>query len=232
MHIWPRQRFMMMAMANPEGTFTVTLYLPMTGPNGFDSLRTREDVSAFFQREFPDAVPLMPTLLEDFFAHPTGSMVTVRTWPWQVGGRALLIGDAAHAIVPFYGQGANAGFEDCLELVAQLKRHPEDLTAAFEAYQAARKPNTDAIADLALANFVEMRDRVASPVFRARKRFERILQAVFPGLFVPLYTMISFSLIPYAEARDKARRQDRVLRWLGWAAGAAVVLLLLGFLFG
>ena len=222
MHIWPRGRFMMMAMANPDASFTVTLYLPMTGPNGFDQLTSPEAVQAFFQRAFPDAVPLLPTLIEDFFANKTGSMVTVRTYPWRVGDQAALIGDAAHAIVPFYGQGANAGFEDCLEFIESLRSHPGDLGAALERYQTIRKPNTEAIADLALANFNEMRDHVASPRFLWRKRFEHLLHVVVPG-FVPLYPMISFSLIPYAEARARAERQNRIIRWTGWVLVAAVV---------
>jgi kynurenine 3-monooxygenase len=216
MHIWPRGRFMMMAMTNLDASFTVTLYLPMTGPNGFDRLETPADVRAFFDREFPDAVPLMPTLVEDFFANKTGAMVTVRTYPWAIEDHAALIGDAAHAIVPFYGQGANAGFEDCLEFVDQVRQSPDDLKAAFERYQTARKPNTEAIADLALANFAEMRDHVASPAFRLKKRFEQWLHALVPG-FIPLYPMISFSLIPYAEARARAERQNRIVRRVGWS---------------
>lgn len=226
MHIWPRGRFMMMAMANTDGSFTVTLYLPMTGENGFDRLTTREDVRRFFDQHFPDAVPLMPTLLDDFFANPTGAMVTVRTFPWQLGGRTLLIGDAAHAIVPFYGQGANAGFEDCLELIEQIRKSPTDLEAAFRRYQDIRKPNSEAIADLALANFNEMRDHVASPWFLVKKRLEKVIHRVLPGWFVPLYSMISFSLIPYAEARARAERQARVLKRVGLGIALAAVALI------
>jgi len=227
MHIWPRGRFMMMAMANQDGSFTVTLYLPRTGENGFDRLATPAQVQAFFEREFPDAVPLMPTLLEDFFGNPTGAMVTIRTYPWQMGGRAVLIGDAAHAIVPFYGQGANCGFEDCLEFVDQVKRSPGNLEQAFERYQQIRKPNAEAIADLALANFHEMRDHVASPMFLWKKRFEKILAALLPGWYRPLYPMIAFSLIPYAEARARAARQARTLRRTGWAFGVLLAATLL-----
>lgn len=223
MHIWPRGRFMMMAMANRDGSFTVTLYLPRTGENGFDRLTTPAEVAAFFEREFPDAVPLMPTLIEDFFGNPTGAMVTVRTYPWHAGGQAVLIGDAAHAIVPFYGQGANCGFEDCLEFVAQVTASPGNLTQAFERYQQVRKPNAEAIADLALANFHEMRDHVASPWFLWKKRFEKLLAALLPGWYRPLYPMIAFSLIPYAEARARAADQARTLRWTGWVLGALLV---------
>ena len=226
MHIWPRGRFMMMAMANTDGSFTVTLYLPMTGENGFDRLTTRDEVRGFFDRHFPDAVPLMPTLLDDFFANPTGAMVTVRTFPWQLGGRTLLIGDAAHAIVPFYGQGANAGFEDCLELIEQIRKSPSALEAAFRRYQDIRKPNSEAIADLALANFNEMRDHVASPWFLVKKRLEKAIHRVLPGWFVPLYSMISFSLIPYAEARARAERQARVLKRVGLGIALAAVALI------
>ncbi|MBX3145930.1 MAG: FAD-dependent monooxygenase [Gemmatimonadales bacterium] len=227
MHIWPRGPFMMMAMANLDASFTVTLYLPMTGPNGFDRLKTPADVEAFFRREFPDALPIMPTLVDDFFANRTGAMVTVRTYPWHVGSTAVLIGDAAHAIVPFYGQGANAGFEDCLEFVEQVKRSPDDLEGAFARYAERRKPNTEAIADLALANFVEMRDHVASPLFRLKKRFETLLYAWFPRWFVPLYPMIAFSLVPYAEARARAERQARSIRRLGIGlAGGALLAVL------
>ncbi len=222
MHIWPRGRFMMMAMANWDHSFTVTLYLPRTGENGFDRLTTPGDVQGFFEREFSDAVPLMPSLIEDFFANPTGAMVTVRTYPWQVGGRAVLIGDAAHAIVPFYGQGVNCGFEDVLELVDQIKANPGDLTLAFDRYQQIRKPNAEAIADLALMNFHEMRDQVASPLFLWKKRLEHLLALALPGWYRPLYPMIAFSLIPYAEARARAAQQAATLRRIGWSIGALI----------
>jgi kynurenine 3-monooxygenase len=207
-------------------SFTVTLYLPMTGPNSFAELSARSAVVPFFEREFPDAVTLIPDLPDAFFEHPTGSMVTVRTYPWRVDGRVALIGDAAHAIVPFYGQGANAGFEDCLALLEALRAGRGDTAAAFERYQVERKPNAEAIADLALANFVEMRDHVASRAFLWRKRGEQLLHRLFPRWYRPLYGLIAFSLIPYAAARDRARRQARVVRWIGWGAALAAALLL------
>ncbi len=224
MHIWPRGRFMMMAMANWDRSFTVTLYLPRMGDNSFAQLTTPGEVRAFFEREFPDAVPLMPSLIEDFFANPVGAMVTVRTYPWQASGRVVLIGDAAHAIVPFYGQGVNCGFEDCLELVTQIKASPDDLSLAFERYQQVRKANAEAIADLALANFHEMRDDVASPMFLWKKRLEHLLAKLLPGWYRPLYPMIAFSLIPYAEARARAAQQATTLRRVGWSIGALVTL--------
>jgi kynurenine 3-monooxygenase len=226
LHIWPRGGFMMMAMANLEGSFTVTLYLPWEGEHGFDRLQTPDAMRQFFSSQFPDAMPLLPTLKEDFATHPTGSLVTVRNGSWRSGGDVVLLGDAAHAIVPFFGQGANAAFEDCLALEAALIRFPEDREAAFDAYEAGRRPNTDAIADLALANFYEMRDHVASPWFRMEKRAERVLNRVFPSWFIPLYTMISFSLFPYAEARDRARRQARAIRLVVVGLGVLVFVLL------
>jgi kynurenine 3-monooxygenase len=166
-------------------------------------------------RTFPDAVPLLPALHQDFFDNPTGSLVTIRTRPWHHEGAVALLGDAAHAIVPFFGQGANAAFEDCLALSGALTRYSGDCARAFPAYEADRRPNADAIADLAIANFQEMRDKVASPFFRLEKRAEVLLHRLFPDWFVPLYTMISFSRIPYAEARDRAARQSRAIRAIG-----------------
>lgn len=226
MHIWPRGGYMMMAMANVDGSFTVTLYLPYAGPDGFDRLRTPHDVLRFFQERFPDAIPHIPDLTEAFFANPTGSLVTVRCSPWHASGRVALLGDAAHAVVPFYGQGANASFEDCLSLAARLREHPEPATA-LAAYEADRKPNTDALADLAIENFREMRDRVASPLFLFRKRFEKVLNLLLPGTYIPLYPMISFTRIPYAVARERAGRQWRVVRV---ALAALGLLLVLGLL--
>ncbi len=225
LHIWPRGGFMMMAMANLDGSFTVTLYLAFEGANSFAELDTPAEVQRFFERTFPDALPLLPGLEESFFAHPTGTLVTIRTRPWQQDGEAVLLGDAAHAIVPFFGQGANAAFEDCVALAAALERHPEDRALAFREYEAERRPNADAIADLALANFHEMRDHVASPLFRFEKRAEVLLHRLFPRWYLPLYTMISFTLIPYAKARARAQRQKRVIRVI---LGILAIWLILG----
>jgi kynurenine 3-monooxygenase len=172
----------------------------------------------------------MPTLAHDFFANPTSSLVTVRCSPWQVGDRAVLVGDAAHAIVPFYGQGANAAFEDCVVLAERLKANPANRRAAFEEYERTRKPNADAISALALSNFIEMRDRVASPLFLFKKKIEKLLHALFPRWFIPLYTMVSFTTIPYAEAVARAARQDRALRWGAGLLLLALVLLLVRLL--
>lgn len=222
LHIWPRGGFMMIALPNQDGSFTCTLFWPFEGSNSFANLQAPEDVLRFFQQTYPDAVPLMPTLAQDFFTNPTGSLVTVRCSPWHIKEKVVLLGDAAHAIVPFYGQGANAAFEDCVQLAECLRGCERNWEAAFASFERSRKPNADAIADLALANFVEMRDRVASPLFRLKKKVEKLLHALFPRSFIPLYTMISFTTIPYADAVEKAARQDTALRW-----GAGIVVLLL-----
>jgi kynurenine 3-monooxygenase len=226
LHIWPRGGFMMMAMANLDGSFTVTLYLPYEGTDSFAALSDPETVRRFFATRFPDAIPLLPGLEEAWARHPTGSLVTIRTRPWHAEGKAVLVGDACHAIVPFFGQGANAAFEDCLVLGEAIERYRDDRARAFAVYEAERRPNVEAIADLALANFREMRDQVASPLFRLERRAEVWLSGLLPGWFLPLYTMISFTRIPYAEARRRARRQRRVL--IGLAAVLAIGFLILG----
>ena len=234
LHIWPRGGFMMMAMANREGSFTVTLYLPYEGEISFDSLTGPEPVRRFFTEQFPDAVPLLPGLEEAWFRHPTGSLLTVRTSPWHAGDKAVLIGDASHAIVPFFGQGANAAFEDCVALRAALAGSPGGTgrAAAFRGFEAERRPHTDAIAELALANFREMRDQVASPLFRLEKRAEVVLHRLLPRWYLPLYTMISFTRIPYAEARERARRQRRLINLIVGLLLAATAAAAVGLLAG
>jgi len=227
LHIWPRKSFMMIALPNPDGSFTCTLFWPFEGPSSFASIRGDDDVRRFFDREFPDAVPLMPTLLDDFRHNPTGSMVTIRCRPWQHGGRVVLLGDAAHAVVPFYGQGMNAAFEDCVVFDECLKQFGPDWDRAFREYEARRRPNVDALADLAIENFVEMRDKTGTRAFRAHKKVERTLHRLLPGLYTPLYTMVSFTRTPYAEAVKRAGRQDRIVRWT--FAFAVVILILLVF---
>ncbi len=219
LHIWPRCSYMMIALPNPDGSFTCTLFWPFEGSSSFASIRGDDDVRAFFERSFPDAVPLMPTLLDDFRRNPTGSMVTIRCRPWQYEGRVVLVGDAAHAVVPFYGQGMNAAFEDCVVFEECLRRHAPDLRAAFVDYEARRLPNTDALADLAVDNFVEMRDKTASRRFRAYKRLDRALHRLAPFWYTPLYTLVTFTRTPYAEAARRARRQDRAV-----AAAGAIIL--------
>jgi len=214
LHIWPRGGFMMIALPNADGSFTCTLFWPFTGPNGLESLTDEAGVLRFFDRHFPDAVPLMPDLTAQYLGHRNSSLVTIRCGPWFHGDRLVLLGDACHAVVPFYGQGANAAFEDCTVLNACLAEAP-DPTRAFAAYYRARKEHTDALADLAIANFVEMRDRVTSPLFLWRKRWEKRLHRIFPAWYVPLYTMVSFTRIPYRDALRRARRQDRTVSVVG-----------------
>ena len=226
LHIWPRGGYMMIALPNQDGSFTCTLFWPFEGPNSFAAIRTEDDLFRFFQSTYPDAIPLMPTLAHDFFANPTSSLVTVRCAPWHLDDKAVLLGDAAHAIVPFYGQGANAAFEDCVVLDECLRSSAADRSKAFAAFEERRKVHADAIADLALGNFVEMRDHVASSGFLFKKKVEKILHRLMPATFVPLYTMVSFSRIPYADAVARAARQDRALRWLGGLGFVVVIVLL------
>jgi len=211
LHIWPRGNFMLIALPNIDGTFACILFLPFEGNDSFAQLNTPAAVTQFFQARFPDAVPLMPDLADNFFANPTGSMVTVKCSPWHVEGRALLLGDAAHAIVPFFGQGINCGFEDCTILMELMDRHGADWERVFREFEKARKVNTDAIADLAVENFIEMRDRVADPHFLFRKKVELALETKYPGLFVPKYAMVTFHRIPYATALKRGRIQEAIL---------------------
>ena len=211
LHIWPRKSFMMIALPNPDGSFTCTLFWEFKGPRSFESTTTDDDIRRFFDEEFPDAVPLMPTLLEDFRENPTGSLVTIRCAPWFYRDKVALLGDAAHAVVPFYGQGMNAAFEDCVVLDECLAAVPENRANAFAEYFQRRKENADALADLAVANFIEMRDKTASKTFRAKKKLDHFLEAVLPGFYLPLYTMVTFTRMPYAAAARRARFQDRFI---------------------
>jgi kynurenine 3-monooxygenase len=216
LHIWPRKSFMLIALPNLDGSFTCTLFFAHQGAESFAALRNEHDVQAFFARVFPDAVPLMPTLTQDFFSNPTGSMVTVKCKPWHVEGKAMLLGDAAHAIVPFFGQGMNCGFEDCSELGELLEKNGVPRwTDLFDKLEARRKPNADAIADMALENFVEMRDTVADPKFQLKKQIGFELERRYPGQFIPRYAMVVFHPeIPYADARRRSEIQDKILEEL------------------
>jgi kynurenine 3-monooxygenase len=224
LHIWPRKSFMMIALPNPDGSFTCTLFWEFEGPRSFATTKTDDDVRRFFDEEFPDAVPLMPTLLEDFKNNPTGSLVTIRCGPWYYRDRVCLLGDAAHAVVPFYGQGMNAAFEDCIVLDECLDKFPDNRERAFAEYFERRKENADALADLAIGNFIEMRDKTASRAFRAKKKLDHLLEAALPGVYLPLYTMVTFTRVPYAQAARRARLQDRILYT------ALVALVLIGIL--
>jgi kynurenine 3-monooxygenase len=226
LHIWPRKSFMMIALPNPDGSFTCTLFWEFEGPRSFATTKTDDDVRQFFEEEFPDAVPLMPTLFEDFKNNPTGSLVTIRCAPWFYRDKICLLGDAAHAVVPFYGQGMNAAFEDCVVLDECLEKFPDNRERAFAEYFSRRKENADALADLALGNFIEMRDKTASKAFRAKKKLDHFLEAALPGIYLPLYTMVTFTRIPYAEAARRARLQDRIV----YASLIAIAALLIGIL--
>ncbi|MFC6996862.1 FAD-dependent oxidoreductase [Rufibacter roseus] len=215
LHIWPRGQYMMIALPNIDGSFTCTLFFPFEGDLSFASLKAPEQLREFFQEVFPDAVPLMPDLEQEFFENPTGSLVTVKCLPWRHKGKILLVGDAAHAIVPFYGQGMNAGFEDCTVLRGLLQEHEHDWDTIFKTFQDLRKPNTDAIADLAVYNFIEMRDKVADPRFLLQKKIEAQITAQFPDAWLPLYSMVTFSPdLPYAQALANGKRQEEMMNEL------------------
>lgn len=211
LHIWPRRRFMLIALPNAGGSFTCTLFFPYEGTQSFGSLKSEQDVLSFFAEQFPDAVPLMPALAEDFFRNPTGPLVTIRCQPWHHDGKVVLLGDACHAVVPFLGQGMNAAFEDCAVLDRCLKEYT-DRGEAFRAYEAARKEHTDTLADLAVYNYVEMRDHTGSRLFLLKKRWANLLHRLLGPWYVPLYTLVSFTRVPYADALRRARTQDRVVR--------------------
>jgi kynurenine 3-monooxygenase len=229
LHIWPRKSFMMIALPNPDGSFTCTLFWEFEGPRSFATTKTDDEIRRFFDEEFPDAVPLMPALVDDFKTNPTGSLVTIRCAPWFYKNKVALVGDAAHAVVPFYGQGMNAAFEDCVVLDECLAEFPEDRQRAFAEYFARRKKNADALADLAVRNFIEMRDKTASKTFRAKKKLDHLLEGLLPGIYLPLYTMVTFTRMPYADAARRAGLQDRIVNGSLLLAIAALILLLIAF---
>lgn len=211
LHIWPRESFMMIALPNPDGSFTCTLFFPFEGSPSFSKLRTDAEVSMFFESTFPDAVELMPALLEDYNTNPTSSLVTVRCYPW-VKNNTLLIGDAAHAIVPFFGQGMNAGFEDCRILNDLLNQHDDNWKKVLAKFQQTRKKDADAIAQLALDNFVEMRDLVADADFLLRKKIEARLHQLYPSQWIPLYSMVTFhDSMPYSVAYETGQKQKKIM---------------------
>jgi kynurenine 3-monooxygenase len=211
LHIWPRGNHMLIALPNIDGTFACILFLPFEGADSFAGLTTPVELDQFFESRFPDAVSLMPQLAENYFANPTGAMVTIKCSPWHVEGKALLLGDAVHAIVPFFGQGLNCGFEDCGCLVELLDRDGADWPRVFAQFESERKVNTDAIADMAIENFTEMRDRVADSRFLFRKKVELALEQRYPQIFVPKYAMVTFHRIPYSVALARGAVQDRML---------------------
>lgn len=211
LHIWPRGEFMLIALPNLDGSFTCTLFLPFEGRESFEVLNSDTEVINFFSGHFTDAYNLMPSLLEDFFANPTGILGTISCYPWQYNDRALLVGDAAHAIVPFYGQGMNCAFEDCSILMDLVDASDKNWSEIFNQYQRERKADTDAIAQLALDNFIEMRDSVANPKFGLKRKLEHKLEREFPGRFTSRYSMVTFGSRPYRDALLQGSIQDVVL---------------------
>ncbi len=210
LHIWPRGRYMCIALPNDEGTFTVTLFLPNEGEPSFANVRSGAEAQALFQREFADAVPLIPDLRRDWEQHPPGLLGTLYLDRWHLDGKAVLIGDAAHAMVPFHGQGMNCAFEDCVFLADALAANT-DTAQAFALFERERKPNAAAIQQMALDNYIEMRDQVADPAFLLQRELEQALQARWPTRFVPHYTMVTFLHTPYAVALERTRIQQRIL---------------------
>jgi kynurenine 3-monooxygenase len=213
LHIWPRGRYMCIALPNTEQTFTVTLFLPMQSTDGTPSFADLPDAAAahaFYARDFPDALTLSPEFDEDWSGHPIGSLGTLYVDRWRHGGEAVLLGDAAHAMVPFHGQGMNCAFEDCLALVRHIEQAP-NWDAAFAGFEAERKPNAEAIQAMALENYVEMRDSVDDPSFLLQRQLERVLAERHPGVFVPRYSMVSFQRVPYATAYARGKVQRAIL---------------------
>ncbi len=213
LHIWPRGNYMMIALPNIDGSFTCTLFFPFEGETSFATLDTKEKVRSFFEKTFTDAASLMPTLEADFFHNPTASLVTVKCYPWIREDKFALIGDAAHAIVPFFGQGMNCGFEDCAVLNSLIEKHQDDWLEILPEYQSLRKPDGDAIADLALNNFIEMRDKVADPKFLLQKKIEASFSKKYPDKWIPLYSQVTFSPhIRYSDALVNGQKQEAIMQ--------------------
>jgi len=210
LHIWPRGRYMCIALPNDEQTFTVTLFLPNEGDPSFETVKTGADARALFARDFADALPLIPNLERDFEQNPTGLLATLYLDQWHLDGRAVLLGDAAHAMVPFHGQGMNCAFEDCVALASHLEGNP-DRAAAFAAFQAERLPNARAIQQMALENYLEMRDRVDDDDYLLQRALERKLAERHPDRFVPRYAMVTFRRLPYAVAFERGQTQRELL---------------------
>lgn len=211
LHIWPRGEFMLIALANLDGSFTCTLFFPMKGEISFESLKTREQVLDFFNKTFPDAVPLMPSLLDDYFDNPTSNLMMVRSQPWNYKDQIALVGDAAHAIVPFYGQGMNCGFEDCTVFDQMLTDANDNWDGLLDKYSEQRVPDGNAILDLALYNYIEMRDLTGDPDFLLRKKIEAKFANLYPEKWMPLYSQVTFSHIRYSDALKNGKEQDRIM---------------------
>ena len=203
LHIWPRGNHMLIALPNNDCSFTCTLFFPMIGKTSFETVKTEKEILDLFQSQFPDAIKLIPNLVEDFQKNPTGDLASVYCKPWHLGDKALLIGDAAHAVAPFFGQGMNASFQDCSTLAKLMDQNENDWNTIFNAFSSTQVENGHAIADMALENYLEMRDHVNDPEYKKRRNMELKLERMFPGQFIPRYSMVSFHQIPYAEVYQR-----------------------------
>ncbi|MBP9102873.1 MAG: FAD-dependent monooxygenase [Chitinophagaceae bacterium] len=213
LHIWPRKDYMLIALPNLDKTFTCTLFFPFEGELSFDKINTEEKVKQFFATNFADVVPLMPDYVNEFFTNPTSSLVTVKCFPWVREDKFALIGDAAHALVPFFGQGMNCGFEDCRILDELIEKNGNDWTKILQEYQTLRKPDADAIADMAVYNFTEMRDRTADPKFLLQKKIEARLHEKYPDKWIPAYSQVTFSPhIRYSDALARGNMQEEIMK--------------------
>lgn len=211
LHVWPRAHCLFVSHPNRDGSHTLTLFLPHEGEDSFATTQTPEGIRALFKKYFPDLQPMLPSLVEQWMARPTGALLTTKTAPWRFENWMVLVGDSAHAVYPFYGQGMNSAFEDCSALLSSLKAHPNDRSAAFAAYENARRPHTDVLMELSKANFIELRQKVNSPLFLLRKRMDVMLNRLMPNVWLPIYTMISHTTMPYGDALARARKQNRIL---------------------
>ncbi len=222
LHVWPRAHCLFVSHPNRNGSHTLTLFLPHEGPDSFETVKTPDDIRTLFQKYFPDLLPMLPALVEQWTTRPTGALLTTKTAPWRFEDWMVLVGDSAHAVYPFYGQGMNSAFEDCSALLSALKLHGNDRARAFTVYELTRRPQTDVLMELSKANFVELRQKVSSPWFLARKRLDVALNRLMPKIWLPIYTMVSHTTMPYAEALVRARTQDRILA-VSMAMGALAV---------
>jgi kynurenine 3-monooxygenase len=211
LHIWPRGRFMLIALPNEDGSFTCTLFMPMKGVNSFESLTSKAAVQEFFKTTFPDFYTMMPEIADAWEDHPLSSLAIIRCYPWTHGKTALM-GDAAHATVPFYGQGMNCGFEDCTVMWDLMKKHNENWDLIFEEYQQLRKPDGDGVQDLSLHNYHVMRDFVADPRFLLQKKIEAHFSEKYPDKWMPLYSQVTFSHIRYSDAWKTGQKQDAIMK--------------------
>ena len=211
LHIWPRNDFMLIALPNLDGSFTCTLFMPFEGENSFEALRDTESLEKFFAEYFPSTIDVIPRLVEDFFKNPTSTLVTMKCFPWTYSDKVALIGDACHAIVPFYGHGMNAGFEDITVLNQLMAKHGDNWEVIFKEYETTRKPNADAIAELSYRNFMEMSSKTADVKFLLQKKIEKRFSDKYPDKWIPLYSRVTFSYRPYAEALQIGDRQKAIM---------------------